>query len=260
MQSSTPEKAAMESKSPLLPQTQEHAPVNASMPRPQQKRKIHAAMLAILFALFWLARSWSCEHEHLDLKARVPLDVHIMSKCPDARACLQKLVVPTMANVSDKIDFRLSFIGQLTNEDDGVQCMHGQTECLGNIVLLCAASEYPDPKLHLGFTNCLINDYQEIPKKELIEDCALEHGLDFGVLNDCMSKDTGAYGMGLLRDSVKHSNDVGAGISCTIRLDDKVRCVYDGGEWKDCEDGSKPEDLIGDIERLYDEAQGWTLA
>lgn len=138
--------------------------------------------------------------------------------------------------------------------------MHGQTECLGNIVLLCAAREYPDPKLHLGFTNCLINDYQEIPKRQLIEDCALEHGLDFGVLNDCMSKDSGAYGMGLLRDSVKHSHDVGAGISCTIRLDDKVRCVHDGGEWQDCEDGSKPEDLIRDIERLYDEAQGWTLA
>jgi hypothetical protein len=75
-----------------------------------------------------------------------------------------------------------------------------------------------------------------------------------------MSKDTGAYGMGLLRDSVKHSQDVGVGISCTIRLDDKVRCVYDGGEWKDCDDGSRPEDLVGDIEKLYDEAQGWTFS
>lgn len=149
---------------------------------------------------------------------------------------------------------------RLTNEDDGVKCMHGQTECLGNIVLLCAAREYPDPKLHLGFTNCLINEYPEIPKRQLIEDCALEHGLDFGVLNDCMSKDTGAFGMGLLRDSVKHSLDVGAGISCTIRLDDKVRCVYDGGKWRDCEDGHEVADLVGDIERLYDEAQGWTLA
>ena len=82
---------------------------------------------------------------------------------------------------------------RLTNEDDGVQCKHGQTECLGNIVLLCAAREYPDPKLHLGFANCLIDEYPEIPKRQLIEDCALEHGLDFGVLNDCMSKDTGAY-------------------------------------------------------------------
>ncbi|KAG9202984.1 hypothetical protein G6514_003765 [Epicoccum nigrum] len=259
MDSTVSEKAPMDLKVPLLPQTQELAR-DTTMPRPTHKRKTHAAILAILFAMFWLARSWSCEHEHTDVTAKVPVDVHIMSKCPDARACLQKLVMPTMANISDKVDFRLSFIGQLTNEDDGVQCKHGQTECLGNIVLLCAAREYPDPKLHLGFANCLINEYPEIPKRQLIEDCALEHGLDFGVLNECMSKDSGAYGMGLLRDSVKHSQDVGAGISCTIRVDDKIRCVYDGGQWKDCEGGHEPGNLIADIERLYDEAQGWTLA
>lgn len=68
----------MESKAPLLPQTQEQAPADATMPRPQQKRRIHAAMLVILFAVFMLARTWSCEHEHLDVKARVPLDIHIM--------------------------------------------------------------------------------------------------------------------------------------------------------------------------------------
>jgi hypothetical protein len=159
---------------------------------------------------------------------------------------------------ADKVDFRLSFIGSVSEGDDGVNCMHGQTECLGNILMLCAAAEYPDPKLYLGFSNCLINDYQEIPNKSLIEDCALEHGLSFDTLNTCMSKDTGAYGMGLLRDSVLHSKDVNVTTSCTVRLNGKVRCVYDGGKWKDCGSGSKPEDLIHDINGLYDEAQGWT--
>lgn len=78
MQPSLSEKTAMELKAPLLPQTQEHAPADTAMLRPQSKRKIHAAMLAVIFALFMLARSWSCEHEHTDVKARVPLDVHIM--------------------------------------------------------------------------------------------------------------------------------------------------------------------------------------
>ena len=32
--------------------------------------------------------------------------------------------------------------------------MHGPPECLGNIILLCAAHLYPEPKLHLGFANC----------------------------------------------------------------------------------------------------------
>ncbi|EDU41950.1 GILT domain containing protein [Pyrenophora tritici-repentis] len=217
------------------------------------------AAITLFLSLFWLATTRSCpgEHEHVGVDTKVSMDVHIMSKCPDARDCLQKLVLPAMANVSDKVDFRLSMIGSLT-EDDGVQCKHGQTECLGDIVMLCAASSYPHPKLYLGFTNCLITDYPEIPARSLIEDCALEHGLDFGELNDCMSKESGAYGMGLLRDSVKHSSDVGAGISCTVRLNDKVRCIADGGEWKNCEGGEKPEDLIRDVEKLYDEAQGRT--
>ena len=42
---------------------------------------------------------------------KVPLEAHIMSKCPDAKRCLQDMVVPAMANVSDKVDFQLSYIG-----------------------------------------------------------------------------------------------------------------------------------------------------
>lgn len=41
----------------------------------------------------------------------VPLEAHIMSKCPDARDCLRDLIVPAMEKISDKVDFRLSFIG-----------------------------------------------------------------------------------------------------------------------------------------------------
>jgi hypothetical protein len=43
---------------------------------------------------------------------RVPLEAHIMSKCPDARDCLRDLVVPAMEKVEDLVDFRLSFIGE----------------------------------------------------------------------------------------------------------------------------------------------------
>ena len=77
MASSLSEKATMESKDSLLPQTQEQA-TDTTMPRPTHQRKTHAAIFAILFAIFWLARSWSCEHEHTDVTAKVPVDVHIM--------------------------------------------------------------------------------------------------------------------------------------------------------------------------------------
>jgi hypothetical protein len=44
--------------------------------------------------------------------AKVALEAHIMSKCPDAKACLQLLVVPAMEKISDKVNFRLSYIGR----------------------------------------------------------------------------------------------------------------------------------------------------
>jgi hypothetical protein len=50
-------------------------------------------------------------------RMRRALTCYGRSKCPDARACLQKLVLPTMANVSDEVDFRLSFIGKYVRFD-----------------------------------------------------------------------------------------------------------------------------------------------
>ena len=146
----------MDEKTTLLPQAhppQEDVIVHAQMTRRQRRSRFQVAALALLFGIFWLARTWTCDQEHNEVDTKVPLDVHIMSKCPDARACLQKLVVPTMAESSNKVSFRLSFIGNVSHDDDGVQCKHGQTECLGNILMLCAAAEYPDPKLYLGFSN-----------------------------------------------------------------------------------------------------------
>lgn len=63
-------------------------------------------------------------------KQLVPLEAHIMSKCPDARVCLappcaqalrtkltheqdclRDMILPTMMRVYDKVNFTLSFIG-----------------------------------------------------------------------------------------------------------------------------------------------------
>ena len=43
---------------------------------------------------------------------RVPLEAHIMSKCPDARDCLHDMILPAMQNISHKVDFKLSYIGK----------------------------------------------------------------------------------------------------------------------------------------------------
>ncbi|RDW80501.1 hypothetical protein BP5796_05199 [Coleophoma crateriformis] len=140
-------------------------------------------------------------------RAVVPFEAHIMSKCPDAQDCLKLMVLPAMQRVYDKVNFTLSYIGTPT-DNDGVDCKHGPAECMGNIIELCAASLYPDPKIYLGFTMCLTRDYKEIPDRSLVEDCALEHGMDFDSLNDCTVRDDGGFGVGMLRDSVRRTTQV----------------------------------------------------
>ncbi|KFA78891.1 hypothetical protein S40288_05319 [Stachybotrys chartarum IBT 40288] len=140
-------------------------------------------------------------------KKLVPLEAHIISKCPDTRDALRQLILPVMQQVLDKVDFQLSYIGKLT-EDDGVECKHGPTECLGNIIELCARDLYPDPKINLGFIMCLTKDYRQIPDRALVEDCALEHAIDFDALNECAARDNGAHGMDMLRKSVQRSAEV----------------------------------------------------
>ena len=182
-------------------------------------------------------------------KNLVPLEAHIMSKCPDAKDCLQKLVVPSMAEISEKVNFTLSYIGKVDEDSDAVSCMHGTGECLGNIIQLCAAKVYPDPKISLGFANCMTSDYKHIPERELVEECAMEHGVDFKKLNACISDE--GEGMDLLRASVERSRDLNVTKSCTVRLAGEIRCIRDGGEWYNCPGGANISDLVDDVEALY---------
>lgn len=135
--------------------------------------------------------------------------------------------------------------------------MHGQEECLGNIIELCAQHYYPNPKTYLGFTMCMAKEYDDIPKRELVEDCALEHGISMHQINKCASLDDGSIGVNLLQASFNRSEEAGASKSCTVRLNDKVRCIRDGGEWTNCEGGSKATDLVADI--LEEHAARWNF-
>jgi Gamma interferon inducible lysosomal thiol reductase (GILT) len=149
--------------------------------------------------------------------------------------------------------------------------MHGPEECMGNIVELCAANIYPDPKIYLGFTMCLTRDYKDIPQHDLMADCALEHGMDLAKLDECAVRDDGGFGVGMLRDSVRRSTDVrpsplfsillrnmlisilqaGVTKSCTVRVNEEIYCIRDGGKWKDCPNGPGVNDLVIAIEKLY---------
>lgn len=97
----------------------------------------------------------------------------------------------------------------------------------------------------------MISDYPDIPNRDLVEECAMEHGLDFSKLNTCISDE--GEGMHLLRSSIERSRENNVTKSCTVRLAGKVRCIRDGGEWYDCPGGSSVQELVGDINDLYDQ-------
>ena len=118
------------------------------------------------------------------------------------------------------------------------------------MIELCAAHLYPDPKIYLGFTMCLTRQYDDIPERSLIEDCALEHSIPMEKLDACIDQDEGEFSKNMLRDSFERSADAAVSKSCTVRLNDRIRCIRDDGEWKDCEEGSNATDLVADVLRL----------
>lgn len=94
--------------------------------------------------------------------------------------------------------------------------MHGQEECLGNMMELCVAELYPNPKNFLGFAMCMSDNYHDIPDREVTRSCGLEHGVNFDKLNECLSRDNGAFSMELLRESVQRSARLNVSTSCTV--------------------------------------------
>ena len=139
--------------------------------------------------------------------------------------------------------------------------MHGPSECLGDILHLCAAKintppSPPPAHTYLPFSLCLTHDYKNIPDQEFVEGCADKSGIDFRKLNECASDMGPDGGLSIFRESVERSKTLGAETSCTVRVDGKKRCIRDGSEWKDCDGGSDPEDLVRDIRKIYKEKNG----
>lgn len=115
---------------------------------------------------------------------------------------------------------------------------------------LCAARQYP-VKQSLGFTMCMSNQFEDIPSKELVEECALEHGMSFDKINECATAEGGAFGMDMLRSSVNRTSALGIEKSCTVTVGDSIFAIRDGGEWKDLRNGSSAVDLVNEVNRLY---------
>lgn len=134
------EKSAMEKgygrRSPIsLYRKKHHSSFSTASDKSRLRSRLLVYIIAIIFAFLIITFAWpvrlsnyyphgrpeTVRVQSTDVKSNetglVPLEAHIMSKCPDAKTCLEELVVPAMEQVVDMVNFRLSYIGSVDDND-----------------------------------------------------------------------------------------------------------------------------------------------
>ncbi|KAI8393730.1 uncharacterized protein BYT42DRAFT_552048 [Radiomyces spectabilis] len=180
--------------------------------------------------------------------APVPIELFVMSKCPDKQACeavfkdvLEQVKVP----VSLDVNYIASHNPRAPYEHT---CMHGSSECLGNIQELCFKHVYPSHQDWFAFDLCLNERLQSIGRDDLLAPrCAQRLHKNFAPVASCID---GQQGIDLLHSSVDRTQSLGVTKSCTVFINNKLRCIHDGS-WKECDGGSRVEDFVRTIEDSY---------
>ncbi|KAL1934331.1 hypothetical protein VTP01DRAFT_6513 [Rhizomucor pusillus] len=178
----------------------------------------------------------------------VPIELLVMSKCPDKVYCEQVFgQVLDKVNVPTKLDVNYIAEPDLT-EPLLFECKHGPSECLGDIQELCFKHVHPDQRDWFAFDLCLNEHYEDIGNdKQLAHDCASRLGKDYAKVELCIKS---KLGVGLLAKSVERTKSLGVTKSCTIYIDNQLRCIRDG-TWKECEGGHQVDDFVKTIEDAY---------
>jgi len=192
-----------------------------------------------------------------------------MSRCPDALAC-EATFDKVLDRVNAKTRVTMTYIGSIDQDKHhskyGVECMHGEQECDGNVQQLCVqdalnpvrAGEDFDlspsaaQKKWWNFLQC--QNYAGLSKigdEGLAQRCLrLVNGpsWDKDGIAKCVH---GKQGRKLLQHSVKASRRSNLTTSCTIQFENGKKCVRDGRAWKNCDLGHEPADFIEEIERIW---------
>ncbi|KAG0237105.1 hypothetical protein BGW41_000273 [Actinomortierella wolfii] len=147
----------------------------------------------------------------------------------------------------------LSYIATLKENPDGtttVTCMHGPTECAGNVQELCFKKYNPDYRVWFFFVNAL-NAFQpwRIGDIEYAREIAVKIGAasNFDAVARCAQSDEGHQ---LHVESVRHTLSHQISTSCTVFINNEKRCVIDGGVWRECPGGSSVDNFANTIHEV----------
>ncbi|CDZ98812.1 Gamma interferon inducible lysosomal thiol reductase GILT [Phaffia rhodozyma] len=187
---------------------------------------------------------------NVEYQQQVKVIIGVMSRCPDAfqmESTFDKVL--KTRSVRDKVDLELVYIGTPNATDHiGVSCKHGETECSGNIQQLCA-QQYVDQTVWWRFVTCQNYYSSRIGSPALATECAKVAGFDWDTSPVSLCASEGGEGEHLLRQSVKRSHQLEIEKSATLLLGDdhRVRCIRDGGVWKNCDEGHTVGELVDSI-------------
>jgi hypothetical protein len=193
-------------------------------------------------------------------RQRVPVDLYVMSQCPDAVLC-EELFEDVLDKVDELVAMKTHYIATING--DQVTCKHGANECMGNMQQLCVYNLFNEAlsrgeteevdddlkkrdKLELNdwfeFVHCQSKHVSEIPSDKLLQKCSKEvksKSVHPKAIKQCID----TKGPALALASAKSVQERGVSRSCTMYVANKLRCIHDG-IWKDCDAGNQKADFI----------------
>lgn len=205
---------------------------------------------------------------------RITLDLFVASKCPDAARCENAFLPTVLADIGDIIEIRLGFIAETNSSAPfGMNCMHGDSECLGNTAQLCTQRHFPINVNLDSFANdrlgprhvwtkflACVGHFNHTANSAIpgnTADCLQKMSVPMSIVDNIKECSLGAEGRQLLHASVsrtlsmcgRHSTIAQQGCkSCSMFLDGKAACVVDNNEYYNCTGlGSDPASWIEHI-------------
>lgn len=152
-----------------------------------------------------------------------------------------------MSKVGSIVDFRIAYIAE-NNSTGGFSCMHGNSECIGDINQLCVMKHFSN-YTYLNFFKCVDSSQIKIPYNT--DSCLKSSGASDDIIqkvHTCMQGDEGRQ---LMRESISYTlgrcGHHPSCRSCTMWLAGEKACVEDDGRWYDCPVGHTVDQWVKSI-------------
>ena len=191
---------------------------------------VPAAVLAVQSPLS-LYDSSQYQQSPIRPRVKVPVQLGVMSRCPDALLC-ETIFNQVLERATEKINLSLTYVAECVHivllsflsyaclrvdssePDFGVRCMHGAEECAGNVQQLCVAKHETSSRWW-EFVQCQNYEGRErIGNPDVTLMCARTVGIDWNTsqTGKCAGLDgcgRGTEGVRLLKESAVASDLLG---------------------------------------------------